>query len=190
MKTPIRIHCLYCISNDYLNNWCIFSEIYIRFLNRGTVEIHASVSVYIHTPILVIYIYINVDKTNLYNLSVCGSIFIHGNLYSWAWDCPESVTRAWWTALDMSWPGVVHHLQSHRWSQQSCPLLPGLLLAAVRQHSGPWLFIATLRCCICQNVNSEMPVNELLTLFNGLKIAGFMLDASIPRSSIGFLGFS
>lgn len=117
-------------------------------------------------------------------------MFIHANLYSWAWDCAESVTRAGCTALGMSWPRVVHHLQSCRWFQQSCPLLPGLLLTAVRQHSGPWLFITTLRCCICQNVNSEMPVNKLRTLLNGLKIAGFMLDASIPRSNIGFLGFS
>ena len=43
-------------------------------------------------------------------------------------------------------------------SPVSCCLACLLLLS---DSSGPWLFIPTLGCFSCQNLNSEMPVNKL-----------------------------
>lgn len=85
----------------------------------------------------------------------------------------------------MSYPRALGHLCS----QQSCSCYLACS-SLLWDSSSPWLFIPTLRCFSCQNINSQMPVNKLCTLLNGLKIAGFMLGASIPSSSIGFLAFS
>lgn len=52
------------------------------------------VYVYTHICILNLYIYKNIDKTNIYNLSVCGSIFICGSLYSSAWACVDNSPEA------------------------------------------------------------------------------------------------
>lgn len=52
------------------------------------------VCIYTHICILNLYIYKNTDKANIYNLSVCGFIFIHGSLYSSAWACTDNSPEA------------------------------------------------------------------------------------------------
>lgn len=87
------------------------------------------------------------------------------------WCQPESHWTPWTTVV-MSCPRVLGHLCS----QLSCPLL--LLLW---DSNSPRPFIPTLGCCICQNINSEMPVSKLCTLHNGFKNCWIYAGCFYPK---------
>lgn len=75
------------------------------------------VCIYKHICIF-IPVYINLDKTNIYNLSVCVSIFICGTLYLPTWDyasnSPEASALTFLSSIQMS-PALYQNVLWENW---------------------------------------------------------------------------
>lgn len=79
-----------------------FQRFGLGFSTEGLLTfMHVCLYIQTHMYIWFIHVYINLDKSNIYNLSLCVSVFICGTLYLSAWDCADNFPEA--SALTFFW---------------------------------------------------------------------------------------
>lgn len=72
-----------------------FQRFGLGFSTEGLLTfMHVCLYIQTHMYIEFILVHINLDKTNIYNLNVCVSVFICGTLYLSAWDYADNSPEA------------------------------------------------------------------------------------------------